>query len=248
MPAMSDTSLLVLAGAFTGGFVSGLTGFGTGLTALPIWLLGVAPSLAAPLVVACSLVAQAQTLPSIWHAIDFRRCAPFVAGGLVGVPFGAWLLPYVSVQAFKLGVGVLLVGYCGFALIGRLRFQVKRGGRLADALIGLGGGVLGGLAGLSGPLPTIWAGLRGWDKDTKRAVFQAFNTSILAFALVSQAVAGLMTAELGHLVLVALPGTVLGAWLGRRVYGVLDNAKFENIVLALLMLSGLMMLLSAARS
>lgn len=245
---MSDLALLVLAGAFTGGFVSGLTGFGTGLTALPVWLLGVAPVLAAPLVVVCSLIAQFQTLPSIWHAIDLRRCAPFVAGGLLGVPFGAFLLPYASPQAFKLAVGMLLVAYCGYTLAGRRRFQVSRAGRTADALVGFGGGILGGLAGLSGPLPTIWAGLRGWDKDARRAVFQAFNTAILSFALVSQAAAGLMTPDLGRLVLYALPGTLLGAWLGRRVYGLLDNAKFETAVLSLLMLSGLMLLASAARA
>jgi uncharacterized membrane protein YfcA len=240
-------ALVVLAGAFTGGFVSGLTGFGTGLTALPIWLLAVTPRLAAPLVVACSLVAQFQTLPAIWHAIDLRRCAPFILGGLAGVPFGAALLPYVPVPVFKCAVGALLVAYCGFTLFGRLRLRVRGGGRIADMLIGLGGGVLGGLAGLSGPLPTIWAGLRGWDKDARRAVFQAFNTAILGFALVSQAFAGLVTVELGHLVLVALPGTLLGAWLGRRTYGVLDTQKFERIVLALLMLSGIMLLASAAR-
>ncbi|MSP97673.1 MAG: sulfite exporter TauE/SafE family protein [Betaproteobacteria bacterium] len=245
---MPEASLLVLTGAFAGGVVSGMTGFGTGLTALPIWLLGITPALAAPLVVTCSLVAQLQTLPAIWRAIDFRRCAPFIFGGLTGVPFGACLLPFVSVQGFKLAVGTLLVAYCGFALFGKVRFQVRRAGWIADALIGLGGGLLGGLAGLSGPLPTIWAGLRGWDKDTKRAVFQAFNTSILAFALVSQAVAGLMTAQLGQLVLFALPGTILGAWLGRRVYNTLNNAMFEKAVLVVLMLSGLMLLLSAARS
>ena len=243
---MSSASLIVLAGAFAGGFVSGLTGFGTGMTAMPIWLLGVGPMLAAPLVVACSLVAQVQTLPAIWHAIDYRRCAPFVLGGLAGVPFGAYVLPHIPIQAFKAGVGALLVGYCAFNLASGMRWRVLGGGRVADTLIGLGGGILGGLAGMSGPLPTIWAGLRGWDKDTKRAVFQAFNTAILSFALVAQGFTGLLTAELGHFVLVALPGTILGAWLGRRLYGRLDGAKFERIVLTVLMLSGFMMLLGAA--
>ena len=236
---MLSAWLIVLVGAFAGGLVSGLTGFGTGITALPIWLVGIAPALASPLVVICSLVGQAQTLPTIWHAIDLRRCLPFIAGGLLGVPFGAYLLPFVSIQAFRLAVGALLVFYCGFTLAGRLTYRVRGGGRAADAMIGLGGGVLGGLAGLSGPLPTIWAGLRGWGKDERRAVFQAFNTSILAFALVAQAVAGLMTLELGELVLVALPGTLIGSWIGRRAYDKLDTAKFEKAVLVVLLLSGI---------
>src|SRR6266487_3872163 len=38
--------------------------------------------------------------------------------------------------------------------------------------IGFAGGILGGLAGLSGVLPTLWASVRGWGKDERRGVFQ----------------------------------------------------------------------------
>lgn len=244
---MMDTSLVVLAGALVGGFLSGLTGFGTGLSALPFWLQALTPSLASPLVVVCSLVAQLQTLPAIWHAIDLRRTLPFVAGGLLGVPAGTALLPLVSAQHFKIGVGTLLMFYCGFMLLSRVRVQLRRVGRPADALVGLCGGVLGGLAGLSGPVPTIWTGLRGWDKDARRGVLQAFNLAILAFALVTQAVAGLLNAELAHLVLIALPGTLGGAWLGRKVYNRLDTRGFDTVVLVLLMFSGAALLASALR-
>jgi uncharacterized membrane protein YfcA len=128
-----------------------------------------------------------------------------------------------------------------------LRFKLAWGGRIADGAIGLGGGVLGGLAGLSGPLPTIWAGLRGWGKDAKRGVFQAYNLSILTFAMVSQAVAGLMTVELGRLVLLALPGTIAGAWLGRRLYSRLSDRRFDSAILVLLLISGFSLVLSAWR-
>jgi hypothetical protein len=245
---VAEAWLIVLAGAFVGGFVSGLTGFGTGISAMPIWLYGLTPALASPLVVVCSLVAQFQTLPAIWHAIDFRRCMPFIVGGLVGVPFGAYLLPFIPVGIFKLAVGTLLVVYCSFTLAGRVRLRVQGGGKIADALIGLGGGVMGGLAGLSGPFPTIWSGLRGWEKDARRAVLQAFNTSILGFALVAQAFTGLLTNELWQLVLIALPGTILGSWIGRRLYSALDSAKFEKAVLILLLLSGCMLLFGGLRT
>lgn len=244
---MADFPILILVGALAGGFVSGLTGFGTGITALPLWLATVTPQLASPLVVVCSLVAQVQTLPAIWHAIDFKRVRPFILGGLAGVPLGTWLLPHVSVGAFKAGVGVLLTIYCSFLLIGQLSFKLKWGGRTADGAVGLGGGILGGLAGLSGPLPTIWAGLRGWSKDEKRGVFQAYNLSILILALITQSIAGFITLELGRLFLAALPGTIAGAWLGRRLYGRLNDRRFEQAVLILLLIAGFSLLVSASR-
>jgi uncharacterized membrane protein YfcA len=244
---MLDPVVLIVAGAFIGGFVSGLTGFGTGITALPLWLYAVPPLLAGPLVVVCSLISQVQTLPAIWHVIDWKRALPFIAGGLLGVPVGALLLAHVSVTAFKLAVALLLIAYCGFLLLRGVRFHIQWGGRLADGVVGLCGGILGGLAGLSGPLPTIWAGLRGWEKDAKRGVFQAFNLSILAFAFVSQAFAGLLTAELGRLVLIALPGTLVGAFIGRRLYNRLDNVWFDKVVLVLLLIAGFALLLSTVR-
>ena len=239
---MNEAPALIVVGAFVGGLVSGLTGFGTGLVTLPIWLQAVPPLLAAPLVVVCSLAAQIQTLPAIWHAMDVRRLAPFIAGGALGVPFGAWLLPHVSPGAFRSGLGVILVVLCGFLLLGRRPYRVRRGGRWADGLVGLGGGLLGGVAGLSGPLPTLWAGLRGWGKDERRAIFQGFNFCVLLFALVSQAVAGYLTASVGALVLTALPGTLIGAWIGRRLYARLDTTRFNQLVLGVLLLAGVAMI------
>jgi hypothetical protein len=237
--------LIILAGGFAGGFVSGLTGFGLGLTALGFWLHVVPPAVAAPLVALCSMISQAQTLPAIWHAMDFRRVTPFVLGGLAGVPVGAYLLAYVSVPAFKMTVGLFLIFYCGFMLAAKSRFQLKWGGRYADAAIGLGGGLMGGLAGLSGPLPTLWASLRGWGKDARRAVFQAFNFSILAFALVTQIASGLAGADLAHYALIALPGTISGVWIGRMIYGRLGDRSFDRLVLTVLLASGVSLIASA---
>ena len=236
---MSFPEILILTGGFAGGFVSGLTGFGTGLTALPIWLNAVHPVVAAPLVVICSVVAQIQTLPAIWHAIRWQRVAPFVLSGLIGVPIGTLLLAYITPQAFRLLVGCFLIVYCSFMLLKRSAPAISWGGRAADGVAGLGGGILGGLAGLSGVLPTIWASLRGWGRDTKRGVFQSFNLAILLFAMFSQAIGGFITIEVGRLVLIALPGTLFGAWLGRRTYNRLGDDRFNQVVLVLLLISGI---------
>ena len=236
---LTATALVVLAGAFAGGFVSGLAGFGTGLVALGIWLHVVAPAPAATLVVICSVVAQVQTIPAIWHAIDRARVGPMLAAGLVGVPVGTRLLVHLDPGVFRLAMGVLLLTFSGFMLLGRVRTRVAWGGRVADGAVGLAGGILGGLAGLSGPLPTMWATLRGWGKDERRGVFQAFNLAVLSAAFLSHAVSGMLTAELGRLTLVALPGTLTGAWLGARAYRRLSDKRFHEVVLGLLGVSGL---------
>ncbi len=238
---------LVFLGAFAGGMVNGLTGFGTGMTALPIWVNALPPVVAGPLTVVCSVAGQLQTLPAIWRAIDLRRLASFVVGGLVGVPVGVALLPRVDPQVFRSFIGVVLIATCALLLLKRQRIEWKGGGRLADAAVGLVGGVFGGLAGLSGILPTLWAELRGWEKDERRAVFQGYNLCILAFALASQAGAGLLDSRLAHLLLVALPGTLAGSWIGRRLYARLDTQRFSRVVLTVLLAGGVGIVLTGSR-
>ncbi len=235
---------MVGAGALLAGFVTGLAGFGTGLTALGFWLHVIEPRLAAPLVVICSIIGQLQSLATVRRAISLARLWPFILGGLLGVPVGVLVLALVEAAAFRAVVGAFLVLYAGFMLLTRRLPVIAWGGRPADAAAGFGGGVLGGVAGLSGPLPTIWCGLRGWSKDQQRAVFQPFNLTILSWALIAYGVQGVLTREIGLLTLICLPGTLLGAWLGAKSYGRVNDRQFRYLVLWLLLASGLVLTLS----
>lgn len=239
---MSTELVFILLGAFAGGFVSGLTGFGTGLAALAFWLHVVGPTLAAPLVIVCSVVAQVQTLPRIWRDLDWKLLLPLVIGGLLGVPIGAQLLTRIDPVAFKTAIGIVLICYSAFMLVSKRQLGTAWGGRVADGLVGIVAGILGGLAGLSGPLPTIWAAIRGWSKAERRGVFQVFNLTILGTALITYAFSGLLTAEVGRLVLMAVPGTLAGAWSGFLTYRSLSDRGFHVLVLGLLMLAGVMLI------
>ena len=233
------TFAILLAGALAGGFVSGLAGFGTALMALGIWLYILPPAVAVPLVLICSVCSQISTLPSMWRLLDFRLALPFVAGGLIGMPIGALLVERADPQHFKLSVGVMLLVFPAALYFIRKPMAFQFGGRLADAAVGFAGGILGGLAGLSGPLPTLWASVRGWSKDQRRGVFQIFNGTVLGAALVLQIANGFVKTDVFWLAMLALPGTLIGARIGMRTYSALSDRNFYDVVLALLFLSGL---------
>lgn len=228
---------LLFAGALAGGFVSGLSGFGTALMALGIWLYVLPPSIAVPLVLICSVIAQLSTLPSMWRSFDFTLVWPFVIGGLLGVPLGTMLIAHADPKAFKLAFGVFLLLF-PTALYVSKPMAFAFGGKLADAAIGCAGGILGGLAGLSGPLPILWASVRGWGKDERRGIFQTFNTSILFAALCLQAAGGLVERKVLWFALLAFPATIIGSWLGAKLYHALNDRNFRDVVLGLLFLSG----------
>src|SRR5215813_13865898 len=236
---------LLLFGALAGGFVSGLAGFGTALMALGIWLYVLPPAIAVPLVLVCSVIAQLSTLPSIWKTIDLSIVWPFLIGGLIGVPLGTMLIAHADPEVFKLTIGVFLLVFPAALYFQRKEMAVSFGGKTADAAIGFAGGILGGLAGLSGPLPILWASIRGWTKEQRRGIFQIFNGTVLGAALILQIASGFVEPNVFWLALLAMPGTLIGAWLGVRTYHALNDRNFFDLVLALLFLSGLGMVWSS---
>jgi uncharacterized protein len=239
-----DQIILILVGALAGGLVNGLTGFGTALTALGIWLFALPPAVASTLVIISSVASQVQTLPMIWRTILWKRVVIFVAPGILGVPIGTWLLPHIDPRIFKIGVGLLLVAYSVYALARRAEIKTAWGGHFADGVVGFFGGILGGLAGVSGAMPVVWTDIRGWAKDQRRGVMQMFNTAILSFALVLHTVSGLLTRGVIVAAIIALPGTIAGAHAGAFVYRRLADHSYQRVIMLLLMFSGLILIWS----
>lgn len=238
---MSSEVLLVVAGSLAGGFVNGLTGFGTALTTMPFYLWAVSPATSALLAAVLSVCGQLQTLSAIWREIRWERALPLIAGGLIGIPLGTWLLPHVALAPFKLLVGLVLIGFSAFMLTGGPRRPLPPLGRGADFAVGIASGTLGGLAALSGVLPAIWASLQNWRKDERRIVFMLFNGTVLSVMLVSSWAAGLVGREFVALLPWAIPAAIAGTWLGTLLYRRIDDRRFDRLVLALLLVAGLVL-------
>jgi uncharacterized protein len=234
-----DQVSIVVVGALAAGVVNGLTGFGTAITALSIWVHAVPPTAAASLAIICSVVSQAQTLHLIWRSIQWKRVLCFVIPGVLGVPIGTLVLPHLDPRFFKLGLGFFLVIYPTYVLARRRQIEKAWGGSTADGIVGFGGGVLGGLTGLSGVLPVLWTDVRGWSKEQRRAVVQFFNMAILSLALVAHAASGLLTRQVAFEAVVALPGTIGGAWFGAFIYRRLADRGYQRVIMLLLLASGL---------
>lgn len=241
-----DHSVTVIAlGAVVAGFVQGLSGFAFGLVAMSIWAWAVEPRLAAVLAVFGALTGQVVAAVTVRRGFDPQRLAPFVAGGLLGLPLGLWLLPRLDVPLFKALLGALLVTWCPVMLAAARLPRVAAGGRVGDGLAGAAGGMLGGLGGFTGAIPTLWCTLRGFEKDTQRAVIQNFNLTMLAVTFASYLASGIVTRPMLPMFAVVAPAVLLPVLLGARVYVGLSEAAFRRLVLVLLTLAGIALLVSA---
>lgn len=240
------TLLFVAAGALVAGFTTGFAGFGTALVASGLWLHVLPPILIPPLVTIAAVVAHVVGLATTRPQFDWLAARPYLIGGLVGIPLGVAALSLAGPGTIRVAVGVFLVVFALSQLSGVARFSIGSwGGRVADAGVGLGGGLLGGFAGLSGPFPIVWLQMRGGPSAAQRAIYQPFNLVVLAIAAVGMAIAGLVDGTVLILAAVATPLTVLGSWLGARAYLKVSEQTFRTVVLSLLMLSGGVLIVDA---
>ncbi|MCW5663284.1 MAG: sulfite exporter TauE/SafE family protein [Piscinibacter sp.] len=242
---MDSTVTVIAVGAVVAGFVQGLSGFAFGLVAMSIWAWSVEPRLAATLAVFGALTGQVIAAVTVRRGFDWGRLTPFLAGGLVGVPIGLWLLPRLDVPLFKAFLGTLLVVWCPAMLAAARLPRVTAGGRVGDVLAGTAGGVMGGVGGFAGAVPTLWCLLRGFERDTARAVVQNFNLAMLSVAFIGYLASGFVTLAMAPLLGLVAVAVLVPVLLGARVYIGLSEQAFRRIVLVLLTLSGIALLVSS---
>ena len=238
---------LYIAATFFGGFTSGLTGFAAGLVVSGIWLHVITPLQTAVLIAVYGVVNQAYGIWKVRHALRWRRIVPFLAGGALGVPLGAYLLMYINPAHLRVGVGVLLILYGAYNLA-RPTLEPITSNAPTDVVVGLLNGLLGGLTGLGGVISTIWVQLGGGPKDTQRAIFQPVLFMTMTMTTLTFAASGyLFDFDILKLFLFGLPALLLGLWVGLTVYGKIDDAAFRKAILILLLVSGLSLVLPTLR-
>jgi uncharacterized membrane protein YfcA len=233
---------LFLVATFAGGLVAGLSGFAFGLVAASLWLYILTPLQSATLIVAFGLIVQGYSVWKLRHALDWRKLWPFVLGAAFGVPAGVALLTWSDPRNVRLAVGIFLVLYSLYAYFRPALKPVTAGGTAADAAVGFANGILAGLTGLAGILVTIWTGLRGWPKDVQRAVFQPVAVAIFLMSALWLGAKGTVTAETAKLFALGLPCLIAGTWLGLKLFGRINEATFRKVVLALLFVSGVVLI------
>jgi len=245
LSAVSTSSLsLVLLGGFVAGFTTGFAGFGSALVASGLWFHALPAVMVPPLVVISSVAAHILSLATVRRAFAWRQAAPFLVFGCIGIPFGVLALRAVSPNGLRFAVGAFLIFYALFQLAGgmRLRFPWTMP-KAADAAVALVGGALGGFAGLSGPLPLIWLQLKGLRPEAQRAIYQPFNFVVLAVACIVMAIAGQIDRPTLLIAAACMPATLLGAFIGARIYIAISEQAFQRVVLFLLATSGLILVL-----
>lgn len=235
-------------GAAIAGLIQGISGFAFSMVAMSIWVWGVDPQLAAVMAVFGGFTGQVISVLRVRRGWHVSILWPFVVGSLFGIPLGTQLLALLDPNRFKLVLGAMLVVCCSAMLATANLPAIRRGGRVADAGIGLIGGVMAPLSGFSGLAPALWCTLRGYTKDEHRAVMQNFNLLVLGATLGSLVWSGRAHAGLAPQMAVVAGSLLVPSLYGSKIYVGMSPKAFRDGVLWLLVFAGLVMLAASLRS
>jgi len=242
MGDIASFCLLSIA-VFCGAFVSGLAGFAFSAVAGAILLHVLPPLEAIPLMMACSITVQAANLWALRKSIRWKQSSVLVVGGLLGVPIAVWLLQAADARIFRESFGLAIACYAVYTLFRpvlshRLQKNVGR-----NALIGFGGGFVGGLTAMPGAIPTIWCDIHGVPKTEQRGLVQPFIAAMQIFALVLMLLQNNLSSKVLVEFVASIPALLAGAALGIFAFRCVNEASFRRIILTMLLFSGLLLVL-----
>jgi uncharacterized protein len=236
-------TVAICSAVFLGGIVSGFAGFAFSAVAGAILLHVLAPILAVPLMMSCTIVSQMTTLAVFRRFVDWREALPMIVGGVVGLPIGLGLLVLAQPAVYRVAFGLFLVSYAIYMLLKEPTASFARlaGPRLHSA-VGFVGGFVGGFTAMPGALPVIWCELRGVSREQQRGVVQPFILGMQALAMVMLACRpGIIRGEVLRYTLLAMPALAAGVIIGMFLFTRVDRARFRAATLWLLVASGLLM-------
>lgn len=249
------TTVLVLASVYGGAAIfSGLSGFGFSSIGC-LSLIVLPPAMGVTLLMALSLLTQAASFSSLWtelrqHAGQWNKPGgvfPFMAGGVVGMPFGIKILATFGSTLMMEGLGVLLIGYSVYSLFKPSTLVLNnRVPTLRNAfMVGAAGGVVGGFSAFPGAAIVVWNGLVGASKEQGRALTQPFILfmQIVGLALLCLAHPDIFSDQFWMIFMAAVPVALLGNRLGLWLYRRTGDIGYRRITFIALGVSGLGLLL-----
>ncbi len=222
---------------FAGGFIQGLTGFGSALITIPLATFFV------PLPFALAVFAIVDFanglrlgLENPKNAIlgDIARMVPLMIAGIVT---GTTLLVNLPRQASLTALGVFVLGYALYSL-------ARRGapatvGRNWAFFAGFCGGLSGTLFGAGGPPYAIYLSHRPLTKEQFRATMTLTTIFSIGLRLVAFAVTGLLTQDGVWIAAAAsIPAGLLAIYFASKIFRAISREMVMRGVAILLLASG----------
>ncbi len=232
---------LTWAAALLASLLRSFTGFGFALAAVPTFALFLNPVDAVVLGASLSLALGLMNVRSYWGIVRARQLVPLVSMSFLGTFMGTVLLVGMSVDVFKLCLGVAVLAACvGLSVQSPVQFSGRPG---LGWVAGLISGLMNGAMAIPGPPIIVYVLMSDPEPRSSRALMMSFFTISAAMALGMYALNHLLNPGLLVYFLLSLPLLLLGDRLGNLLFHRYGTHTYRRIAIAVLFVIGLLMLL-----
>jgi uncharacterized membrane protein YfcA len=226
--------LLVVLSA---GVTQGLSSFGFALITVPIMTVFLSPKTVVPILLIHSALINTVVLLNTRKWVDLKRIWPLMIAGIVGIPFGTYLLIVIGASMLKIFIG-LVVSLCAVALWRNARMRIKSE-KLASVPVGLMSGAVGTPTAITGPPVVLLFANQGMAKQGFRANLAAYFLVLNLATIPAFLLGGLITVEVVYYAILFIPATLLGAVIGLKLAHRVREQLFRKFVLTIVVIMGL---------
>lgn len=223
--------------------IFGISGFGSTLIAIPLLAHLMPLKFAIPMVVVLdciSAISMGLKLRADVAKSEFVPMLPFL---VVGLLIGAFVLLNVPAKWLLLVLGVFVLLFGTHYLISRT--PAVRLPKWMVAPVGLLAGTTSSAFGVGGPIYVFYFTARGATPEQIRATVPAVFSFTSVARIAIFAAVGLFNAQVLAATAALLPVMALGLWCGHRWHGRLTRDQAIRIIGALLLLSGVSLIVRA---
>ncbi len=228
----------LIAVSLIGGVVRGFSGFGGALIVIPLSAMVFGPKVAVPMFYLFDL---GSATPYGYRSVpkcEWPQIAPMLAGHLVMLPLGTWLLKTMDPTAVRWGMEAVVVLML-ILLVSGWRYTGRPNPKLSVG-VGAAAGLMGAVAGISGPpVLAYWLGQQENAAKIRTNIMAYYALSSTAMDVVF-IVTGLFTWQVFLYALLIWPFYALGLWGGAKLFHKSSDRAFRISAYALIAIAAVL--------
>ncbi len=229
-------SVFIIFIAYT---VKGLSGFGSGLIAVPFLALMFPITFIVPVLGLLSYSGTIMQSVQLRKQVVWKDMLPLLPFSLIGISVAVWLLVNVNENTLLLSLGFFILTYSIYSL---LPLPTPKGNRKWAILAGSLGGLVGALFGTGGPFYVVYLKMRQLNKGAFRATVAMIFLVDGGIRIFGYAINGLYSIQIITLLLVLFPVLFIGLYVGHHLHVKINETRFNQMISVLLMMSGFVLI------
>lgn len=228
-------SIMLLAYGFRG-----ITGFGSGLIAIPLLALFY------PLHVVVPFISLLDWLASVLHGVRHRKQAqwslilPTLPFAVIGILTALYLFKTLDAQFLAKALAIFIIVFAIYSLAApTFRSHTSR---IWAAPAGIFGGIVSTLFGTGGPFYVIYLQFQGIPKGIFRATIATIFVIEGAMRVSGYTLVGFYNKDMLLLVITSIPVMIIAMSIGGHIHTNISQRNFQRAVGILLLVSGIALL------